>query len=201
MVREKEIDVRGVVLAGGESSRMGREKGLMIYQGMTLIEYALAVIPPAQGKPLIISNNSEVVEHFSDIEVIPDCLIGRGPLGGIHTALRHTQDNVIIIPCDAPLLPREYILALERESADVDICVYCCEDKIYPLPGFYSLNLLPDIESRMEGAGRELLLQDMIRSTQRVRYLELEADESRLFIGINTPEDYRRVTGHDIEES
>lgn len=190
--------MRGVVLAGGESSRMGREKALMKYNDRTLIEYSLESISGIEGKPLIISNNREVADFLEGIEVIPDFLLGRGPLGGIYTAFKHTKDDIVIVACDTPLLKKETVERLVTEWGNADISVYMNEGKIYPFPGIYSISLVKAVEKRLEGAGRELSLQDFIRSTRDVKYIEITENVDTLS-GINTPEDYRRVTGHELE--
>ena len=190
--------MRGVVLAGGESSRMGREKALIRYEDKTLIEYSLEAISVVEGKPLVISNNPDVSDFLKDVEVVPDFLLGRGPLGGIHTAFEHTKDDIVIIACDTPLLKKETVEVLISEWGNADISVYTNEGAIYPFPGIYSISLIKSVEKRLEGAGRDLSLQDFIRSTENVKYIEI-TDDAHTLSGINTPEDYRRVTGHDIE--
>jgi molybdopterin-guanine dinucleotide biosynthesis protein A len=176
---------------------MGREKALMKYNDKTLIEYSLDVIADIEGEPLVVSNNREVQKFLKDIEVIPDLLVGRGPLGGIYTALEYTRDDILIVACDTPLLDQETIAMLTKEWGAADIAVYTHEGKIYPFPGIYSLSLIKDVEKRLEGAGKDLSLQDFIRSTANVKYIEKEEGVETL-IGINTPEDYRKVTGHDF---
>lgn len=189
--------MRAVVIAGGESSRMGREKALMQYLDRALIEYSLDAVAGLGDPPLVVSNNPEVRNYLRDIEVIPDFLLGRGPLGGIHAALEHTRSDIIIVACDAPLLVNNVVTRLVKARGEADIAVYVSEGKIYPFPGVYGLALLPSIEKRLEGAGRELSLQDMIRSTPAVRYVEIE-DGVDALVGINTPDDYKRITGRDL---
>jgi len=180
---------------------MGREKALMKYKGKTLIEYGIEAVSGIEGKPLVVSNNDEVRDFLSGVvEVIPDFLLGRGPLGGIYTAMEHTKDDIVIVACDTPLLKKETVNFLVREWGNADITVYTNEGKIYPFPGIYSISLIKDIEKRLEGAGRELSLQDFIRSTRQVKYIEITEGVDTL-IGINTPEDYRRITGREIPEA
>lgn len=192
------MTVRGVVLAGGESSRMGREKALVAYNGKKLIEYSLESISGIEGRPLVVSNNNEVVSFLADVEVIPDFLLGRGPLGGIFTALEHCKDDIIIVACDTPLLKKETVEMLVTEWGNADITVYTNEGKIYPFPGIYSISLIKSLEKRLEGAGRDLSMQDFIRNTGNVKYIEI-TDEVSTLNGINTPDDYRKITGHELE--
>jgi molybdopterin-guanine dinucleotide biosynthesis protein A len=189
--------VRGVVMAGGECSRMGREKALLKYGDKSLIEYSLEALAGIEGQPLVISNNESIMDCLGDVEVIPDFFLGRGPLGGLYTALEHCRDDIVAVACDAPLLERKTVDRLVAERGAADIAVYTNEGQLYPFPGIYSIALLPDIESRLEGAGRDLSLQDLIRAHERVSYIEITEGVETL-VGINTPEDYRRVTGLEI---
>ena len=138
-----------------------REKALLKYGDKTLIEYSLEAIAGIEGVPLVISNNESVLGSLGGVELIPDFFLGRGPLGGIYTALEHCRDDIITVACDAPLLERKTVDRLVRERGSADIAVYTNEGQLYPFPGIYSIALLPDIESRLEGAGRDLSLQDL----------------------------------------
>ena len=190
--------MRGVVLAGGKSERMGRDKVLMEYEGKTLVEYSLDAISILDDNPLVISNSREVASFLKDVEVVPDLLMGRGPLGGIHTALRTAEDDIFVVACDTPLLSKETVKNLADKKGYAQIAVYISDGKLFPIPAFYGLSLIDVIETRLEGAGQDLSLQDLIRSTEKTAYIEIEENVETL-IGINTPEDYRRVTGHDVD--
>lgn len=190
--------MRAVVLAGGKSERMGCEKALMEYDGKTMVEYSLEAVSVIPGDPLVISNNPEVSDFLKGVEVVPDCLIGRGPLGGIHAGLEYTKDDIFIVACDTPFLSKDTIDILFNSAGKSEITVYIHEGKIFPMPGFYSYSLIETIEKRLEGAGRDLSLQDLVRSCSNVNYVDIE-EEVETLVGINTPEDYNRATGELTE--
>ncbi len=102
-----DTDAAGVVLAGGESSRMGRDKALLHFAGRPLIEYALATLHEA-GVPAVIAGASPAAE--SDLAayapILRDAQPGLGPLAGICAALQAASARyAVFIPVDLPLLP------------------------------------------------------------------------------------------------
>ena len=102
-----DTDAAGVVLAGGESSRMGRDKALLHFAGRPLIEYALATLHEA-GVPAVIAGASPAAE--SDLAayapILRDAQPGLGPLAGICAALQAASTRfVVFLPIDLPLLP------------------------------------------------------------------------------------------------
>lgn len=100
-------DVTGYVLAGGESRRMGRDKALMELAGRPLIEHALGILSGAGLKARIAGMRTDL-DRFAP--VIADLDPGRGPLGGICTALARCEaERAIFIPVDMPLLPNSLL--------------------------------------------------------------------------------------------
>ena len=101
MPNQKEITV--IVLAGGKSSRMMKDKGLILFNDKTLIEHSIEKVKKVAAHIFIITTNS-AYQQFG-YPCIEDELKERGPLGGIFTGLVHssTQKN-LVIGCDMPFL-------------------------------------------------------------------------------------------------
>lgn len=176
---------------------MGREKALIKFKDKTLIEYSLEAVA-GMGAPLVVSNNEAVLDFLGCIEVIPDFLPGRGPMGGIHAAMKHTGDDIFVVACDTPLLDRKTLEYLADKRGKNLVAVYRHEGKVFPFPGYFSHKLLADVERRLEGAGRELAIQDLISGADKVAFVDITRGVESL-IGINTPAEYRRITGMDLE--
>ncbi len=91
----------GVVLAGGRSSRMGRDKALIPYAGRTLLERALDILEP-QVQELLVIGDPMKYGHVGPF-VVADDIPGVGPLGGIVTAMRYaSHDRLLVLACDMP---------------------------------------------------------------------------------------------------
>jgi molybdopterin-guanine dinucleotide biosynthesis protein A len=111
----------GFVLAGGKSSRMGRNKALLPYRGRTLVEHIAEIVETAAGTVSLVGNPA-TYGHLG-YPVIEDVIPGCGPLSGIHAALCHTEaDWNLIVACDMPDLAAGFLASLlehaERGGAD-----------------------------------------------------------------------------------
>jgi molybdopterin-guanine dinucleotide biosynthesis protein A len=109
-------DAAGFVLAGGQSSRMGRDKALLDFAGRPLVEHALDILKQA-GLPATIAGAAPSarasLEAFAP--VIEDAAPGLGPLSGICVALASTSArHAVFIPVDLPLLPSSLLAFLLR---------------------------------------------------------------------------------------
>jgi molybdopterin-guanine dinucleotide biosynthesis protein A len=108
-----------VILAGGKSSRMGRDKAFLQFQGKPLIEHALQVVRDAGAGEVLISGRPE--QDFSALscpvllDVTPDC----GPLGGIEQALSAASHPlVLVLAVDLPQMTPAFLQCLYGEIGD-----------------------------------------------------------------------------------
>lgn len=91
--------VIGVVLAGGRSSRMGKDKALLQIEAQTMIKRMSSLLQQTSVGKVVVSRNDGNNEHIADL--IPD----KGPLSGIHSiATRFPDYNLLILPVDLPLM-------------------------------------------------------------------------------------------------
>ena len=109
-----------LILAGGRGSRLeGRDKGWVMHQGLPLIEHALACLAaqtPPPGRILISANrNIDAYKQTGHIVVSDERANFAGPLAGVEAGLmRCKKNNLLVIPCDTPLLPPDLYERLER---------------------------------------------------------------------------------------
>jgi len=92
------------VLAGGKNSRMsGLEKAFIQVEGIPIIHRVLDIVKPLFDEVSVISNKPWLYSAISGINIYPDKIAEKGPLGGIYTALLHSSsDGIFIIACDMP---------------------------------------------------------------------------------------------------
>jgi molybdopterin-guanine dinucleotide biosynthesis protein A len=114
--------VNAAILAGGLSSRMGQNKALLEVGGQPIIQRVIDRVREAvDGELFIIANEAGPYERFG-LPIYPDVLPGKGPLGGLYTALAHSAaSHVLMVSCDQPFLsvPLIRYLASLREGWDV----------------------------------------------------------------------------------
>lgn len=179
------------IQAGGKSSRMGRDKAFVPFQGRPLIEVVRERVAGLGDELILITNNPDDYAHlglpmFGD--VYPDC----GPLGGIYTAiLRAANPHTLVVACDMPWLNRELLrqMVALRETADIIVPRW---DKFpEPLHAVYSKSCLGAIAEQLQ-AGQFKITgfygRMDVRFIDRTEIMHYDP-EGRSFVNINTPDD------------
>ena len=122
------MSVTGVILAGGQGSRMGGvDKGLQEFRGRPMVEHALERLAPQVDEVLINANRNLEAYGALGHRVIADEIAGfAGPLAGFERGLAHARGELVCtVPCDSPFLPRDLVArlrgALERERAQLAV--------------------------------------------------------------------------------
>lgn len=148
------------ILAGGRSSRMGADKGLLRFDGETMISRIINRLQSPIREVSIVSNN-EVYEKFEK-KVIHDLIPNAGPAGGIYTALQYTSfEKIFICSCDMPFVTGkalEYIYGQADKNAQIALPVK--DGKMQPLFGVYAKNCLPEWKRMI--AGGMMRLKEMV---------------------------------------
>lgn len=129
--------IRIIILAGGKSSRMGQDKGLMLLNGKSMIEYVIDVAKQISPQISIVANN-ESYSKFG-LPVYKDEFEEKGPLAGIYTGLKNsTTEHNLILSCDIPFVQKDLLEFLLISSEGSDITTSLFQDKLHPLIGVYS---------------------------------------------------------------
>jgi molybdopterin-guanine dinucleotide biosynthesis protein A len=184
-------DITGVILAGGRSSRMGRDKACLEIGGISFFEKVLAVFRSLFPRVLIAGDRPDLAGP--DLPCFPDRYPGSA-MGGLYTALAEAETPFIFVaPCDLPFPSPELIRAILHRRSGFDVVVLRTPAGLEPLFAIYGRNCL--------GPMREMLEQKQYRIYDlfpRVRVRELAGAElptgwERSLFNVNTPEDYQRI--------
>lgn len=189
-------DLVCAILAGGQSSRMGRPKGLIEIGGHSVIERLAGQARAVTDRICICSS---VDLHFAspDLPVIPDIYERRGPLAGLHAAMRHSPGcSVLLLACDLPNVHSMMLRRLIELASDYDIVAACTSDgNAQPLCGIYRRTCRAVVEDQLRtGVNRFMTL--LSNPALRVRLVgpkEGNFSDSDLF-NLNSPEDLRRLS-------
>ncbi len=181
------INITGVVLAGGESSRMGEEKSLMQFKEQKLIEFSITALKPYCSE-ILISSSKNIHQTFS-YRIIADEYHKIGPIAGIHSALRNSHtDFIIILPCDSPMVKSqfvEYLLSQIGENDKVIVPQY--QSNKEPLFAIYHKSILPVIELQIKNQDYRLT-----HILDKVNAKVIEVTDRSCFVNINTPQDFNK---------
>jgi len=185
-------DWRGYLLAGGASSRFGRDKARAAWAGRTLPEHNAELMAEAGMSVTVVAQRPDAYDDLG-LRVIGDVLPEKGPLGGIYTALRDARDAewAMVVACDIVGIKKNWIERLWRGRPDDATVVLFAADREQPLFGLYATRLIPALE-RILHAG-EL---GVMRFLEQQRVVRLSQPEGWEALGnLNTQAQWRRARG------
>ena len=188
-----EIEVTGVLLAGGKSRRMGEDKRNLLVGERTLLHRGLDVLRSIfQELFVVIAQDSSPPDV--DIRVVRDVVADCGSLGGVYTGLiKATTPFIFVVACDMPFLDQAVIAQFTSRRATADIVMAKLMGQLHPMHALYSKRCLPAMEQMI--MVRQLKIQELVsHASLRVQYITeadlLTIDPSwRSFHNVNTPAD------------
>jgi molybdopterin-guanine dinucleotide biosynthesis protein A len=198
------VGVTGVILAGGNSSRMKSNKALLPFQGELFIERIYRQLASIFRDIILVTNKPELYS-FLPCTKVADFYPGMGSLAGIHAGLSNSKTRYIfVVACDMPLLNASLIRRLVATVHDQDIVMPEGSGGLEPLHAVYGKGSLPVMEEALSrGKVKIVDCCEGLRTTILSRDVVAGIDPEFLsFRNINTPEDYftfreEKVFGRD----
>jgi molybdopterin-guanine dinucleotide biosynthesis protein A len=188
-------DICAVILAGGQSRRMGFNKALLDFSGRPLIQVLAEQVLPVTDQ-IVISSNDCSCYKFLNFPVIPDYYQGQGPLAGLHAAmLSNVSSLYIVLACDLPNLRAPLLHNLVSFVQGFDAAIPRTYDGLaHPLCAVYRRTCLPTITNALQ-RGANKVIETFLDDALSIRWIEpqeghfQEAD----LANINTPEDLQNL--------
>jgi molybdopterin-guanine dinucleotide biosynthesis protein A len=182
------MQITGIILAGGQSSRMGTDKAMLQIDGKTLLKRATEICKPICNE-ILLSSNKPKHENFG-FTVIPDVLKNCGPMGGIYSCLKKSEtDWNFVISVDSVFVPDDFISFLISETGEIDAVVPIHKNGKEPLIALYHKNCLTAIQKKLEL--KDYKMHHLLDSLN-TRYVDVDAwikKYPEIFRNFNRPED------------
>jgi molybdopterin-guanine dinucleotide biosynthesis protein A len=190
-----------VVQAGGQSTRMGENKALKPFLGHALIQRVIDRIRPIADEVLVTTNQPEAFA-FLGLPLFPDLKPGRGPLGGLYTALVSAKNPIVaVVACDMPFASAPLLVAaadlLVQEEADVVIARTA--EGFEPLHAAYRREkCIPAIESAIESDQWRMIawFPSVKVRTLLTEEIQKYDPEGLAFRNVNTPDEFAEAERH-----
>lgn len=181
--------ISGILLAGGKSSRMGRDKAMLTFQGMSLLEWQVRKLQTLGIEDIILSGHCPALDGT---RAVADEYPNRGPLGGMHACMKQAENpDCLILSVDVPLVPAQALAGLAEAHRKSGAAVTLLQhgEKWEPLIGVYKRGLFQPIERILQGEHTAVrrLLEEV--GFQTVTWPE----DALLFCNCNTPQDYEKL--------
>jgi len=177
-----------IVLAGGKSRRMKRNKALLPVPEGTLIERIIGQLKDRFDE-IIISVSEEKDFRFLPYKLVKDEKPGQGPMMGIKSSLSSSshQKN-FVTACDIPNISISFLEKMINEAAQHEMVIACSSNhRKEPLFGIYSKSVLPVVDDLLKSG-----VFSLIPLFERCRTKELEIPDSSWFKNLNTFSQYQR---------
>jgi molybdopterin-guanine dinucleotide biosynthesis protein A len=194
------MKLKGIVLAGGKSSRFGEDKALAEWGGQTLLARAVGLLSGLELDPVVISNSRRDYS-FLTCPVVNDLIPEKGPLGGLYTACALFPElTFLVLTCDMPLLNRNILKRLISYYRDsYPSTVMTANNKTQPFPGIYKADLKNLIHEHL--LSNQLSMGLFFKKILN-RQVRAEASEAACFQNVNHQRDLRSISkGLCMEEA
>lgn len=191
----------GVILAGGAASRYGgRPKGLERVGGRRVIDRVADALREAADTLLLIANDPAAGEWLPGLPVATDVRPHCGSLGGIHSAIVHAGQPVLVVAWDMPFVPPGLLRALRDAGARADAALPESDSRrgVEPLCAYYSPACVPAIERRLDANDMRVIsfFADVRIERLPAREVRRFGDPAVLFMNVNTPDDLALAERH-----
>ena len=184
--------VTGMILAGGASSRMGRNKALIELEGQPLIARVVQALRPLADDILIVANDPQPLS-FLNLPIIPDITPGYGPLMGLYSGLKGASGELaVMVAVDMPFLTPDFLRFLLALAPDHDVVIPEAGGRLHPLCAVYRrTTCLPAIEQVIARGQRRLIAFHPLVRVRRVGEDALRAISPDLLAlaNVNTPQE------------
>ncbi len=194
-----------IILCGGQSRRMGRDKGSMIIQDKPMIKHILSTLNHQIDEVIIVLNDKNRIDRYGEfinpqdysytITFLEDKIKNKGPMPGIMTGLSKIRsDYALVLPCDSPYVSQKYVKSIfEEVSNDYQAIVpyHDPNDKLKtsePLHSIYNKGIIPVIE--------DLVNEDVLHIKGLIEKIDAKfvlidnkKIEKKEFKNLNRPED------------
>lgn len=185
--RNRVTNLKGVVLAGGKSSRFGEDKALARWRGKSLLVRAVDLLRNLHLDPVVIANPKRDYS-FLPCSVFNDAIPEKGPIGGLYTACSlFPQNSLLVLTCDMPLLTEAVLKRLiQSHTATSQATIFSFEDQLQPFPGIYGPELKVRLLECLES--KELSMKSFLSHLIH-KHMVSGISDLKVFQNVNRPED------------
>ncbi|MGI6453845.1 MAG: molybdenum cofactor guanylyltransferase [Syntrophomonadaceae bacterium] len=191
----KHVNISGVILAGGKSSRMNFNKAFAYVGDKTVIEIICAKFASFFSETIIISNQPHLYQKYCD-KVFVDIYPGRGPMSGIHAAIYHSSnDAIFVLGCDMPFVNMQIVSYLISQLNGYDCVIPRVDGYLQTTCGLYTKKCYPVLTECLEKNKLKLSLTFAQLHTRLVEEEELApwGNIRESFFNLNDPDTLKKA--------
>ena len=198
-------EITGVILAGGMSRRLGRNKAVELVGGRPLISRVIERVGSVANQILVVVNNDQRSQELDlppSVKSVVDEYPDTGSLGGIYTGLSRARTPwIVVVACDLPFLNKKLLQLLVDNRRDSDVVVPVLDGRPEPTHAAYSKVCIPHIRGKIESGRLKIagFFDDVAVTSIPQDEVERIDPQRFSFFNVNTQDDLDRANQHANE--
>jgi molybdopterin-guanine dinucleotide biosynthesis protein A len=188
------MNISAVLLAGGESRRMGKNKATLLFRGKPLWQIQLELLQKLEPTEIFVSARTDPVWRPAGVQFIADNPPSRGPLSGLAAVLAQTRDHLLALAIDMPFMTEKYLTFLCSQIEPRRGVVTKIDDRFEPLAAIYPQEALANVQSAL--SGKDFSLQTVtscLIEAGKLQVILVTEREKKLFLNLNELADLKSI--------
>ena len=194
------MNISAVLLAGGESRRMGKDKATLLFRGKPLWQIQLELLRKLEPTEIFVSARTDLPWRFGNVHFVADDPPSRGPLSGLAAALaRMRAKHLLALAIDMPFMTEKYLRFLCGQIEPRRGIVAKIDDRAEPLAAIYPQEAIANVQSAL--SGKDFSLQTVtgrLVAAGKLQVMPVTSQERKLFLNLNELADLRSSESHSV---
>ena len=194
------MNISAVLLAGGQSRRMGRDKATILFRGKPLWQIQLDLLHKLQPAEIFVSARTDPIWRPPDLTFVPDEPPSRGPLSGLAaTSARIRSSHLLVLAIDMPFMNEDHLRYLCDKIEPGRGVLPMMGDRAEPLAAIYPVEARIDFVNTLSGVdfSMQILTNQLIRRGM-LRVIPVSKEEQLFYRNLNEPDDLNDRLGSPI---
>jgi molybdopterin-guanine dinucleotide biosynthesis protein A len=190
------MKISAVLLAGGESRRMGKDKATFLLYGKPLWQIQLELLRKLEPTEILVSARTDPVWRPADAQFVADDPPSCGPLSGLAASLaKMCTKHLLALAIDIPFMTEKYLTFLCSQIEPRRGVIAKIEDRFEPLAAIYPQEALANVQSALSGEDFSLqTVTSRLVAAGKLEVMLVTSQERKLFLNVNEPTDLLRCS-------
>ena len=185
------MNISAVLLAGGESRRMGKDKATLLFRGKPLWQIQLELLRKLEPTEIFVSARTDLPWRPGNVHFVADDPPSRGPLSGLAAALaRMRAKHLLALAIDMPFMTEKYLRFLCGQIEPRRGVIAKIDDRFEPLAAIYPREALANVQKALSGKDFSLqTVTNRLVAAGKLRVISVTSQERKFFLNMNEPVD------------
>ena len=194
------MNISAVLLAGGQSRRMGRDKATILFRGKPLWQIQLDLLHKLQPAEIFVSARTDPAWRPPDLTFVPDEPPSRGPLSGLTATLARIRSNhLLVLAIDMPFMNEKHLRYLCDKIEPGRGVLPMIDNRAEPLAAIYPVEAHVDFVDALSGADFSMqTLTNQLVKMGKLHVVRVSEEEQRFYRNLNEPADMYDQPGPPI---